>query len=393
MAATQRKLLFVELGAFGFFGLFSGTFAVLLTDLSKALGLSPGPLGLALFIGAGASIVTMASLGWSADRIGRRPFLALSASVFGAGIIGLALADGYAALIAALIVLSAASGLYDVGINAAAVDLEQVSGRRFMSILHAAFSGGAVAGAISAGALLSTGMDYRYVYLLLLPPLAAVILSVAAARFPRIESAREDVKDTEKSALYRNAPLVLVAFIATLGLLAEGEMERWSGVYLRQSLGLSALIGGSGVAVFYGAMAAGRLGSAWVVARFGNRRTLLGTGLLTAAGMTLSLATLKPMLVVAGFLIVGLALSAIVPVAFSVAGDLAPERAGSAVSFVTTLGYGGFLLGPALIGGLAELTNLRLALGVIVVAGAVIFALALRLGRYQPSGFRRQEKR
>ena len=91
------------------------------------------------------------------------------------------------------------------------------------------------------------------------------------------------------------------------------------------------------------------------------------------------LATLEPVLVVAGFLVVGLALSAVVPVAFSVAGDLAPERAGGAISVVTTLGYGGFLFGPVLVGGLAEILGLRVALGTIAVAGALIFALSLRL--------------
>lgn len=149
-------------------------------------------------------------------------------------------------------------------------------------------------------------------------------------------------------------------------------MEHWSGIYLRNTLGLSVLLGGSGVAVFYGSMAVGCLGATFVIGRFGNRRTLLGAGLLTACGMALALATREPLLVVAGFLLVGLALSAAVPIAFSVAGDLAPERAGAAISVVTTLGYGGFLLGPVLVGGLAELVGLRLALGVVAVSGFLI---------------------
>lgn len=161
-------------------------------------------------------------------------------------------------------------------------------------------------------------------------------------------------------------------------------MEHWSGIYLRQSLALPALVGASGVAVFHAAMAAGRLGVAGVVIRFGNRRTLLGAGLLAAGGMTLSLATREPLLVVAGFLLVGLALSAVVPVAFSTAGDLAPSgRAAAAISVVTTFGYGGFLLGPVIVGGLAEVFGLRVALGTIVVAGFLIFALSLRLAGRQ----------
>jgi MFS family permease len=374
-----RGLLAVELGAFGFFGLFWGTFAVLLADLSASLDLSPGPLGLALFVGAAASVLAMALLGWTADWLGRRAFLTIFGDVFGAGVAALAFAGSYAALLAALIVLYAASGLYDVGINAGAVDLERSSGRRFMAVLHASFSAGGVVGALSAGALLSAGVDYRRVYLMVLFPLVAVILAVATTRFPSNTGSTERSDKVGLGGIFRSLPLVLIAVIATLGLLSEGEMEHWSGVYLRITLGLSALVGGSGVAVFYGAMAAGRLGATWIITRFGNRRTLLGAGLLTAGGMGLALATREPVLVIAGFLLLWVALSAVVPIAFSVAGDLAPGRAGAAISMVTTLGYGGFLLGPVVVGGLAELLGLRVALGTIAVAGLLIFTLALRL--------------
>src|SRR5918993_5993952 len=89
-AGRGRLVLPVLLGAFGVFGLFWGTFAVLLADLSGALDLSPGPLGVALFVGAAASILAMALLGWTSDRLGRRAFLAISGAVFGAGIVGVA---------------------------------------------------------------------------------------------------------------------------------------------------------------------------------------------------------------------------------------------------------------------------------------------------------------
>jgi MFS family permease len=373
-----RPVRAVLLGAFGVFGLFWGTFAVLLADLSGALDLSPGPLGVALFVGAAASILAMALFGWTSDRLGRRVFLVLAGSVMGLGIAALPFVGGYAALLGALVLLYAASGLYDVGINAAAVDLEKAARRRFMAVLHAAFSAGGMAGALSAGALLSGGVDYRMVYLALVLPIAAVLLAVAVTRFPPPGQSSQDGHSAREVGLFRSLPLLLIAVIATLALLSEGEMEHWSGIYLRRTLGLSALLGGSGVAIFYGSMAVGRLGAAFVIRRLGNRRTLQGAGLLAACGMALALATREPLLVVAGFLIVGLALSAVVPIAFSVAGDLAPARAGGAISVVTTLGYGGFLLGPVLVGGLAEAVGLRAALGVIAVAGFLIFALSLR---------------
>ena len=368
------------LGAFGFFGLFWGVFAVLLTDLGRALDLSPGPLGAALFVGALASILAMATLGWAADRLGRKVFLILTGVVLGVGISGLALSGGYAALIMTLVVLYSASGLYDVGINSAAVDLEQATGRRFMSLVHAAFSAGATVGAIGAGVLVQAGTDYRAVYLLLLVPLGLLLLAFANTRFPAGDQGDPGggIRGTHY-ALYRHLPLLLVGGIATLGLGSEGEMEHWSGIYLRDTLGLPALLGGSGVAVFYAAMAVGRLGTAGVVRLFGNRLTLVCAGLFTAAGMALALVTREPVLVVGGFLIVGLALSSVAPIAFSVAGDVAPGGTGAAVSVVTTLGYGGFLLGPVLVGGLAEVLGLRAALWTIALAGIAIALLGARV--------------
>ena len=132
---ARKHALPVLLGAFGFFSCFWGTFAVLLADLSDALALSPGPLGFALFVGAVASIFAMALLGWTTDRLGRRPFLILSGGAFGVGVAIVAAAGDYAALLAALTLLYAASRLYDVGINAAAIDLERAGGHRIVAIL------------------------------------------------------------------------------------------------------------------------------------------------------------------------------------------------------------------------------------------------------------------
>src|SRR5918992_3444191 len=240
MGTSWKRLLALEVSAFGFFGLFGGCYAVLLADLSGALGLSPGPLGIALFVGAGAAIASTGALGWASDRLGRKAYLILVSSAFGVGIAGLALAgSSYPALLATLVVLYSASRLYDVGMNAVAVDLERLSGRRLMAYLHAAFSGGAMAGSLGAGALRQAGVDYRLVYLALLVPLAFLVAAFAAARFPRPEAAGTEgerplggeasVASTEAEggaggrwALYRNGQLLLVAAIACLGLLAEG---------------------------------------------------------------------------------------------------------------------------------------------------------------------------
>ena len=111
-------------------------------------------------------------------------------------------------------------------------------------------------------------------------------------------------------------------------------------------------------------MALGRLATGWIVGRVGNRHTLLGSGLLAACCSRSPRSRL---------------------LAFSVAGNLVPERAGSGRD---DLRYGGFLLGLLVVGGLAEVVGLRVALRVIVVAGLAVFILSLRLREDQHSNLR-----
>ena len=354
-----------------------GSFAVLLADLSRSLDLSAGHLGLALSGGMVASFPVMTLAGRAADRTGRRPLLVASAASMGVGFAWLAFVGSLASLFMALLLLSAASGAYDVAANAAAMDYEQATGLKRMALIHVAFSAGGALGALFAGFLISASVDFRIVYLTALVPLGTGVFGAVKTRFPPVEGSRKGTR----AGLYGDAPLLLVALVAALAFLSEAAMEHWSGVYLRNTLALPALVGASGVAAYHASMATGRLASAAAISRFGNHRTLRAAGLLAAGGMALALTTRGPVLVVCGFLVVGLALSAVVPIALSLAGDMFPERSGEASSVVTTLGYGGFLVGPILVGTAATLLSLRLALGVVVLAGITISTLAGTCGK------------
>ncbi len=374
----EYRLLGVALGAFGVFGSLWGVWAVLLTDLARSLHLSAGPLGIALSGGVAASFPVMFLGGRAADRWGRRVVLVCSGALMAVSFGSLAFAQSYTMLLCILLFWCATSGVYDVVVNAFAMDLERATGRRIMSVLHAAFSMGGAVGALISGLLISSGANYQHVYLGSTLPVLALILFAWKSPFPPAEEPIED-EGVRTVGLYRSLPVILVGVVAVLAFFSEGTMEDWSGVYLRQTLELPTMLGASGVAVYHLAMAGGRLGATGIIKRFGNRSTLAGAGLLMAVGMTLALATRAPLLIVIGFLVVGLALAAVTPIAFSVAGDLAPSRAGEASSVVATLGYNGFLLGPALIGGIAELSSLRFSLIAIVLAGLLISALSRSL--------------
>jgi MFS family permease len=372
----RRSFAFI-VGLFAAFGLTYGLWVVVLADLKHALDLSPGALGAALTLGTFASLPAMFLGGPLIDRLGTRYVIMTAALMMAAAMMGFFWVNHYAILILVLLILFGASGVYDVGINAAAVNYEQIRQRRVLTYFHAAFSGAGALGALMAGTLLYAQVPFRAIYLFIAGLLTGMgILVWRSRRLPTQSTATQGVKTTH---LYKAPVIVLLGVITALGMLSEGTLEAWSAIYLRSYLELPTLLGASGVAVFHGAMLLGRLGAAPMVARLSRKTLLQGAGFMAAAGMTLALSSETPAVILAGFLVVGLGLALVVPVGFSLAGDLASGRTGEATAAIAVMSYIGFLVGPAFIGTLAEWLGLRLALATVVVAGLLIAMLGSRV--------------
>lgn len=374
----QRPAVAVTAAAFAAFGLLYGAWAVLLTDLARALSLSEGALGWALTAGFVGSLPVMLVGGHLADRHGARAVALVSGALLALSFAAVALAGSFAVLVVIVFVFFAASGAFDVGINATAIGLERVTGWRLMAALHGAFSGGGMVGALLAGGLLASGIaPFRAAYVAVGVVLAAVVAAWWAIR-TEVDAPGIDDADAGPSP-YRDRLLLLLAAITALGFLAEGAMETWSAIYLRASLELSPLTGALGVAVFHAAMLVGRGLTASLGGRFGSVAALRFAGLLAAGAMGLALATDVPLVVIGGFLLVGLGLAGVAPLTFSLAGAARPDRAGRASGVITTIGYAGFLFGPGLIGSVAEVATLRIGLLAVVGAGVLVALLAGRI--------------
>ena len=368
-------MLFV---AFGAFGMMFGVWQVLLADLRRALDVSEGPLGLAITVSVIASFPAMLAAGRVADRLGVRALIAGGALSMGCVFLAVTQIGHYAALVVTILVFLTASGIYDVGINASAVIQEQRTGRPIMSLFHAAFSAGGATGAIVAGVGISAGLPFRSLYVVV----ACLLAAVAALFWVAGERERpRPVTDAGagRSSLLRNPLVMTLAIIVSLAFLGEGAMETWSSIYLRDFLGFSAVVGASGVAVFHLAMATGRATTALIVRRLGRARTLTVAGALAAVGNVVALGTERAPLILGGFILVGVALSSVAPVALSLGGDLVPGRTGQVSAMLMTIGYAGFSIGPSVIGATAELASLRLALGIVTVVGLAIVGLAARV--------------
>jgi MFS family permease len=180
----------------------------------------------------------------------------------------------------------------------------------------------------------------------------------------------------------RLLPLALIALVV---LLAEGAVADWSAVYLRQDLGATAGTAGLAFTAFSLTMVAGRLVGDRIVVAWGRVRAVRVSALVALAGGLIVVFAPSVVAVVLGFAALGVGLACVVPLVFvAAAGN--DRDPGPALAAVSTPGYVGFLLGPPVIGGLAELVGLGTALALLPLLLAVVAALA---GRTAPAAVAR----
>ena len=254
--------------------------------------------------------------------------------------------------------------------NAHAVEVERRAGRPMMSGFHGLFSVGGLGGALGMSVLLALGLPLFAAALLVAVLLAAV---VAAQWSSMLDEARATVPRAKAFAMPRGIVLLL-GLLCFISFLAEGAMLDWSAVFLREFRGFDAATAGVGYAGFSVAMALVRLVGDRVVARIGSVLTVRLGASLAAAGFLLATLVAWPPAALIGFVLVGFGAANIVPVMFGAVGRLPGASPEISLATVTMLGYAGLLSGPALIGFLAQASNLAAALA--AVAGLLLLTAA-----------------
>ncbi|MGZ8376950.1 MAG: MFS transporter [Gemmatirosa sp.] len=340
--------------------------------VQERLGLGVGALGVALLGVAVGALVAMPIAGWLIARHGSRPVTRAGVLAFAASLALPALTMGLAALTAALVLLGATSGVMGVAMNAQAATVERRYARPIMASFHALFSLGGLVGAVTGGLAASRGLG-------LAPHLAIVagIIAVVGWRAgTRLLPAAADAAPGGPAFARPSRALLALGVVAFCVLFGEGAMADWSAVYLRDVARAGPGLAAAGFAAFSLTMAAGRAVGDALTRRLGPARLVRAGGLLCAAGLGIALALSSPWAAVVGFGAVGAGLSSVFPTVLASAGRMPGQSPGTAIAAVSTFGYTGFLVGPPVIGLVAEGSSLRVGLAVVVAAGLVIAALA-----------------
>jgi fucose permease len=354
-SSVQRAAKLATRIAFFVAGFGIACWAPLVPFAKQRLAVDDATLGLLLLCLGIGSVSAMLVTGALCARFGSKPIITVSGLGLALILPLLAAASTAATLASALLAFGAALGSLDVAVNINAIEVERAEGRPLMSGFHAQFSIGGFAGAGLMTLLLATGADVLTSALACAGPMGLAMLLAA----PRLL----------KSAPAEAGPLiclphgfvVLLAALACIMFLVEGAMLDWSALLLTSTKHVAEAQAGVGYMLFSIAMTIGRLGGDAVVSRMGDRATLMWGSALAIAGFVVLLAVPFALLSLAGFLFIGLGASNLVPILFRKAGAQSRMPVELAVAAVTMAGYAGVLVGPAIIGFIAEFTGLPTA--------------------------------
>jgi len=351
-------------------GAMIGTWVAHIPWLQERLDISKTTIGFCLLCMAAGALIAMPVTGQILDRRS-------SGSVTRAATLAYCLllplpliAPSPVALGAILFVFGAVNGSMDVSMNAHGVAVERALGKPIMSSLHGGWSlGGFFAAGLSALAG-AAGVDPRILALSV-----GVFLWLSALHITtRLGSASTHSEGSGFALPARG--VILIGILCFLAMVSEGAVGDWSGIYLRQDLGADPSAAATGFAGFSLGMAIARLGGDWLNARVGAGPLLRGGMSLVALALAGLLLIAEPVPAVIGFALVGLGIANAVPILFSAAGRHEPP--GPSLAAVFTVGYTGFIVGPPLIGALADTIGLPETLALLCALALSVTALGGR---------------
>lgn len=341
--------------------------------------LSDGAMGLLLLCFALGAVSAMPLTGGILARFGGRRVLLVTELFLCVAIALPGMASDLPLLGIALLLLGAGHGCLDVAMNSLATTLEQTASRPIMSILHALFSIGGLLGA-GFGALMAwAGVPVQW-HLLGVAAVFALLLLGAYPGVPH-DTAPNGLPVSEETPPMLVLPdrrLLGLAAVAFCALMVEGVTNDWSALFMSQTLHTSDGFAPLGYAVFSVTMIGGRLIGGELSARFGTERFIGSCGFVTTLGAALCVLAPNGGTALVGFAILGAGLSAMFPLLVSVAGRRPDHSAGVAIAAISTAGYTGLLAGPVVIGALAALLDLRLAMLTLVGLGLLVIWLCGR---------------
>ncbi|MFN8251885.1 MAG: MFS transporter [Ferruginibacter sp.] len=357
-------------------GLCFASWASRIPDIKTSIGLSEAALGSILLGLPVGQILTMFFSGRAVTRFGSKTVLRIAAACYAIALTNIGLANKSWQLALCLFVFGICGNMCNISVNTQGIHAEKLYGRSIMSSFHGVWSVSGFMGAI-VGALMMKLQFGPYLHFWIVAAFV-IIAELFASRYLLVTA-------TSKSAgSIRNIQkpeklLIKLGIIGFCCLSCEGCMFDWSGVYFKEVVKAQGSMVSLGYAAFMITMATGRFAGDKLAEKFSRKKMVQASGVMIFCGMMT--AVLLPQLVTAtiGFLMVGFGVSSIVPLLYSTAGKSSKAPGGIAIATVSSIAFLGFVMGPPLIGYIAELAGLQYSFMTIAILGLAISYLVTRV--------------
>ena len=359
------------------------------------LGSTPTQLAFALVCMGIGSILGMPFTGRLVDRYSSRMVSLVATVICLGGWATIPMARSVPELALMLLITGVGTGVGDVAMNVQGHLVEVRRRRVLMPFWHGLFSLGAVSGALAGALAASISLPIAW-QLLSVSVVFMVAMWWATTRYipdaglhpsARSEPVEEPIFDEPQVLASDRSPAnqlrrstlhpveILLGIITFATALGEGAANDWLALMLVDNRGAPPAVGALTFAGFNLTMAIGRFTGGVVIQRCGRAPVLRAAGILACAGVAGLCLVNSTLIALLGALAWGLGLSVVFPSAMSAAGEV-PGRGSRAIAVVSTIGYGGFLVGAPLIGFLAHMLPLDRALLAVAVLVLLIAVLA-----------------
>jgi MFS family permease len=352
-------------------------------DVQADLGVGPGALSLGLLGSPVGTVLALPFAGGIVERLSPRRTIMLAFAVYAFGICLPGFAFNVPTLFAALFVLGVALPVVDVAMNVEADRIERAGGRRIMSTCHGFWSIGSIAGSVIGAGFAAIPLS-PMIHLPIVGLVAFPLLLVIARSLPVIPVPAVPAEEKPPRFALPTLSLLPLCIFAFGMLLVESAALDWSGIFLRDVIGVSAGATALGFFAFASFMTIGRLLGDRLSATYGPAAVARTLGIIGLAGLGILVTASSLLQAAIGLAAAGIGVSVAVPLAVSAAASRGDRPAALNVAALSLISFSGFLVEPPLVGFVSEMSNLRYGLAATIPILVVSTLLAGHVRRRVP---------
>ncbi|MCU0298760.1 MAG: MFS transporter [Candidatus Nanopelagicales bacterium] len=337
--------------------------------------------GLAMLLAAVPILAGVGSIvaGLLAVRFHSAVVLRVCALIVGGGLVAVGAATtagSFPGLLAALGLMGFGLGSVDATMNMQGIGVQAIVGRSVMNSFYAWWSLATILGALAASAAAATTLSLLSFFAVVAAVLVPVGL-VASVRFVHNRAADEASPDPlAASAAVPWRPLLVFGFAVVCAFIIDSSVSNWSALDLTDVLGATESVAALAYAAYALFMLVGRVFADRLVGHRGAQSVITLGGIIAAAGLLIVAFAPTSAIAIAGFAVIGLGISPVLPMAFVAASHHDPGHTGIAVARVNVANYIGFVIGAPLVGLIGEFSSLRVGFAVLVAAALGIAVTA-----------------